>query len=1158
MPYKKAKVLTSLQPLPIADHPSSSMRGREPSDVHLKLNEDLRQERNRYFEKLIKEREEDDDLKTTSAIKIQALFRGYISRPRHLQRTYRPVTKPRLILSKLHEELCIYASQLNLKPIPGLNIETYRKTSKRKKKIENAAAFLICRFFMMIFAKKASMKIVYSLHAEKKRKAATVIYRFFKYIRARKEAIERAARIRAFGVILIQKHVRRFVVTRRVCHLRRRLFYRQQVNDAAVIIQRSLLQRFGNRIGPASPRENNVMTVFRKNVAESVSITNNYVCDQLLDEMIDRAVTLTYDQNYEMFMTKITNGIIDRVQEDLIGGAIVDILKANKLKREHRRDALAEDAVKQSWESILRWSMNDILESAMSAHVTSVIESFHRREQAKRKLEEDIACLAEEAQTNVMAAIIEETVQSIASPILEEVASSEHRNIKNKRIEDISSSIVSTIESLVKEEVVGKALIDESSQKHDRLQGMASAASTAVDESVARILSEMIDSAIDASAVGQRRLIMMATLSLSAEEAASLSSIHETASTFSKNIINDAMQLVEGKSVFNESVAESSIPEADTPPSPTAAKSALNDITPTDESHEGEKYTTAETIAPAQDENINKISIILALFRQGAYIQVFNTLAHEYPDIALHASSSSSGEEKNVDLAKYTPILVFVVSMLFGNIFALTGHLEDAKAYFDRCNAITLMSVSADSSSSQRDDVLRHALQFLANEALGRWYRIMAQYDKSFEAYFKAQAEIEWLLSKPSKQGESVELSFLRTTIFHFQLQNYHLQLLVGIGFVQFDRGMYRQCGHSLHNIRNLIDSYEHSEHIDLDVEVFSDWMFLQAKYHEVRGEYHDSESILDEVISTRLASLGFFHPLVSKARSYRGEIMLKLGQTSQAGPIIQESYQHRRKSFLLSTSLNTPVQYPDEANGSVLRSTSVDTASGYRMISTDEYNPDISESLNAIGKYYLDRGEYVDAYIALEKAAIIREKVFGNNHVLVAESFMMLGTYFLMNGLYKRAEIFCLSARDIISTYNFQPSHLHNLSISFCLASLAEVRGDYLGSYEIYSELVKTLSAKQSELKLHKFVLLETCRLRQANISTILGDYSQARESARDVGRNLTDILGDAHIEVANSFYVRCATCIHTYKPNRCYRYFRSSGRFIRYMESIMMRNSR
>lgn len=154
MPYKKAIVLAPLQSVQSSDYPSSTVRVRESMENHVKLHEELKQERNRYFNKIISDKEEVARLQSESATKIQALFRGYRARPRYLRRVYKPMAKPKLMISKLHEELCIYASELNLKPIPGLNIETYRKTSKRRKKIENAAAFHICRFFMMISAKK--------------------------------------------------------------------------------------------------------------------------------------------------------------------------------------------------------------------------------------------------------------------------------------------------------------------------------------------------------------------------------------------------------------------------------------------------------------------------------------------------------------------------------------------------------------------------------------------------------------------------------------------------------------------------------------------------------------------------------------------------------------------------------------------------------------------------------------------------------------------------------------------------------------------------------------------------------------------------------------------------------------------------------------------
>jgi hypothetical protein len=70
---------------------------------------------------------------------------------------------------------------LNFAPIFGLTLEKSSKTSKRKKKIENAAAYRIQRFFAMILSRKKARRFMEDFKYHRKDNAAKTITRFVRY-----------------------------------------------------------------------------------------------------------------------------------------------------------------------------------------------------------------------------------------------------------------------------------------------------------------------------------------------------------------------------------------------------------------------------------------------------------------------------------------------------------------------------------------------------------------------------------------------------------------------------------------------------------------------------------------------------------------------------------------------------------------------------------------------------------------------------------------------------------------------------------------------------------------------------------------------------------------------------------------------------------------
>jgi hypothetical protein len=176
----------------------------------------LKEEKKIFFRKLEKDRYEKKRKETSAVIRIQALVRGFLIRPR--PERIRTVVYPPLKICcsttnearLLQDELCSYAVFLGLKPIPGLSLEARSKHNKRKYEIEYAASLRIQSFFRMIIA---ILKVRGAAHQARQRlfqKSAVRLQGFFKYVLWKVKKLKKQDESREIAVIKLQSHYRRF------------------------------------------------------------------------------------------------------------------------------------------------------------------------------------------------------------------------------------------------------------------------------------------------------------------------------------------------------------------------------------------------------------------------------------------------------------------------------------------------------------------------------------------------------------------------------------------------------------------------------------------------------------------------------------------------------------------------------------------------------------------------------------------------------------------------------------------------------------------------------------------------------------------------------------------------------------------------------------
>lgn len=151
-----------------------------------RMDKELRRDREKYFAQLREEKQLTEEKRNKAATKIQALFRGFRKRKgpvKYIRRKRRIKVHTQ---NDMQDELCTLAAQLGLKPIDGLSLEARSKTSKRKEKIMNAAAFRLHKFMDMITKRSLARKRLQERREEILNRAARIITRAVRYVKVKK------------------------------------------------------------------------------------------------------------------------------------------------------------------------------------------------------------------------------------------------------------------------------------------------------------------------------------------------------------------------------------------------------------------------------------------------------------------------------------------------------------------------------------------------------------------------------------------------------------------------------------------------------------------------------------------------------------------------------------------------------------------------------------------------------------------------------------------------------------------------------------------------------------------------------------------------------------------------------------------------------------
>jgi hypothetical protein len=218
LPYEKIK---------IADLTKCNTKFQKIRLIEIKQKRicDLKKDRNKFLHKLQAEKKQKTNELYLAAQKIQSVFRGFLQRRKFKKYHQRKKTIQVLSQNEIVDELCNMAAALPFRPINKLNLETRSKISKRKRKIERAAAFTIQKFFKMIVERKKAKRVVEVKRSEKIYNSSRTITRTFRHFKMKNFA-KRAEVVKQNVMALkLQSATRKYFATNRFCNFIIKQYY---------------------------------------------------------------------------------------------------------------------------------------------------------------------------------------------------------------------------------------------------------------------------------------------------------------------------------------------------------------------------------------------------------------------------------------------------------------------------------------------------------------------------------------------------------------------------------------------------------------------------------------------------------------------------------------------------------------------------------------------------------------------------------------------------------------------------------------------------------------------------------------------------------------------------------------------------------------------
>ena len=306
----------------------------------------------------------------------------------------------------------------------------------------------------------------------------------------------------------------------------------------------------------------------------------------------------------------------------------------------------------------------------------------------------------------------------------------------------------------------------------------------------------------------------------------------------------------------------------------------------------------------------------------------------------------------------------------------------------------------------------------------------------------------------------------------------------------------------------------EKAEALSDQPEVQAEMFNVAGNVYRNLGEYQKALPLMEHALGIRSSLLSNSHPDVAKSHFNLANVLHDLGEYRKAyehyitaAELFRNIPGHASPEY--ATSLhNLAVTRHDHYSIEYIRK-----ALRMRLDLLGPDHPDVGESYLAIGNYYLQQNDYLNAENYFTASlALVRQ--FDKQHTPQTAGILHnIGNGFRVLGELDQAQ---LILQDVLIIYNslYEGTHTHIALAKKSLADVYRDKKDYLKAEDLYEKALATLhKAVGDNHPLRRPILQE-----QAVMYTRMGNHEKAEPLLREVLVLLESVLQEDHPRIANA----------------------------------------
>ena len=306
----------------------------------------------------------------------------------------------------------------------------------------------------------------------------------------------------------------------------------------------------------------------------------------------------------------------------------------------------------------------------------------------------------------------------------------------------------------------------------------------------------------------------------------------------------------------------------------------------------------------------------------------------------------------------------------------------------------------------------------------------------------------------------------------------------------------------------------EQAEALSDQPEVQAEMFNVAGNVYRNLGEYQRALALMERALRIRSSLLSNSHPDVAKSHFNLANVLHDLGEYRKA----YEHYINAAELFRNIPGHASPEYATSLHNLAVTRHDQfaleyIRKALRMRLDLLGPDHPDVAESYLAIGNYYLQQNDFLNAENYFT-ASLTLVRQYDQQHTHQTTGILHnIGNGFRVLGDLDQAE---LILQDALIIYNslYEETHTHIALAKKSLADVYRDKEDYPNAEDMYEKALATLhEAVGDDHPLRRPIIQE-----QAAMYTRMGDHEKAEPLLREVLSLLESVLREDHPRIANA----------------------------------------